>query len=282
MKVKARAKINLSLDIVDKRADGYHELDTIFSEIELCDYITIEKTASKNIEIECSDKTLSCGEDNLVYKAAGLLMDEFQAECGLSIYIEKNIPMGAGLGGGSSDAAAVLKALNEMLALGLSDEELRKRAVLLGADVPFFISGGTVRAKGIGDIIEPLEDIKLPPMIVVKPDVSVPTAFAYKAFDSYSSKFHPDIESLVRALEANDIYGIFKFVGNSFEGPVFEAYKQIPKIKERLLELGAGACVMTGSGSALFALFENSKKASNAYEQIKKDKDVKAFLELRG
>ena len=283
MRIKARAKINLSLDIVDKREDGYHELDTIFSEIELCDYIIIEKTASKNIVVECSDKTLSCGEDNLAYKAARLLTDEFHIEGGLSIYIEKNIPMGAGLGGGSSDAAAVLKALNSMFLLKLSDDELRKRAVLLGADVPFFIAGGTVRAKGIGEIIEPLDDIKLPPMIVIKPDISVPTAFAYKSFDSYSSKFHPDIESLVNALKANDIYKIFKYAGNSFEGPVFEKYTKIPKIKKRLLILGAGVCVMTGSGSALFALFENRQKALTAYELLKKeDKEIKAFLELGG
>lgn len=283
MRIKARAKINLSLDIVDKREDGYHELDTIFSEIELCDYITIEKTASKAINIKCSDETLSCGEDNLAYKAAKLLMDEFSIESGLSIYIEKNIPMGAGLGGGSSDAAAMLKAVNSIFSLGLSDEELRKRAVILGADVPFFISGGFARAKGIGDIIEPIKNLRIPPMIVLKPSVSVPTAFAYKAFDLYSGKFHPDIEELIGALEANDTNKIFKAVGNSFEGPVFEKYMQIPRLKEKMLGLGAGACVMTGSGSALFALFENSEAAQKAYELLKKEnKDIKAFLELGG
>lgn len=283
MRIKARAKINLSLDIVDKRDDGYHELDTIFCEIGLCDYITVEKTASKNIALKCSDETLSCGEDNLAYKAAKLLMDEFSQEGGLSIYIEKNIPMGAGLGGGSSDAAAVLKALNSIYSLKLSDEELRKRAVTLGADVPFFISGGMARAKGIGDVIEPLDDLRLPPMIVVKPNVSVPTAFAYKAFDSYGSKSHPDIEKLISALYANDIDKIFNFVGNSFEGPVFEKYTQIPMVKDRMLSLGAGACVMTGSGSALFALFENNKKALAAYELMQKEnKDIKSFLELGG
>ncbi len=283
MRIKARAKINLSLDIVDKRDDGYHELDTIFCEIGLCDYITIEKTASKNIALKCSDDTLSCGEDNLAHKAAKLLMDEFSLEGGLSIYIEKNIPMGAGLGGGSSDAAAVLKAINSIYSLGLSDEELKKRAVTLGADVPFFISGGISRAKGIGDVIEPLDNLKLPSMIVVKPEVSVPTAFAYKAYDLYDNKFHPDIEGLIRALYANDINKIFEFVGNSFEGPVFEKYTQIQMVKESLLGLGADACVMTGSGSALFALFENNKKALAAYELMQKEnKDIKSFLELGG
>lgn len=280
MKIKANAKINLSLDIVCRREDGYHELDTVFYELSLCDHITVNKTDKQRITVGCSDHTLSCGDDNLAYKAAKLLLDEFGLKTGVDIYIEKNIPMGAGLGGGSSDAAAVLRAVNELFTLGLSDEELKIRAVKLGADVPFFITGGAARAKGIGEELDGLKGIVVPPMIVVKPSVSVSTVFAYKAFDAYKDKYHPDIDRLIKALQNKNDNEIFESVGNSFEGPVFEEYYEIAQLKQRLVDMGASACVMTGSGSALFALFDDVKKADVVYRALSADNNIRVFPEF--
>ena len=167
-----------------------------------------------------------------------------------------------------------------MFTLGLSDEELKTRAVKLGADVPFFITGGAARAKGIGEELDGLKGIVVPPMIVVKPSVSVSTVFAYKAFDAYKDKYHPDIDRLIKALQNKNDNEIFESVGNSFEGPVFEEYYEIAQLKQRLVDMGASACVMTGSGSALFALFDDVKKADVVYRALSADNNIRVFPEF--
>jgi 4-diphosphocytidyl-2-C-methyl-D-erythritol kinase len=269
MIINAHAKINLTLDVVGKRPDGYHELKTVFYEMPLHDILEFSRTEDKGIKIECSDRQLPTGEENLVYKAAKLLFDGYRLDGGLKVYIEKNIPYGAGLGGGSSDAAAALKAVNELYGLKLSDEELKKYAACIGADVPFFISGGAAYAGGIGEKLEPLGKVEIKPVVLAKPVFGVSTVSAYRAVDSERCVFHPDVDSVVEGLKSGRFEDVYQNIGNSFEIPVFRLYPEIGKIKEAFLASGARASAMTGSGSAVFAVFANENEAFAAAQKIK-------------
>ncbi len=281
MEIKAHAKINLSLDIVGKRSDGYHELDTLFYELSLHDLLIVEKQEKEGIFLNCSDETLSCSQDNLIYKAVKLLQEKYQIKKGVRIYLEKNIPMGAGLGGGSSDAAAALKAVNELFNLNIPRENLKEFGAKLGADVPFFIEGGMARAQGIGEQLTPLKKKKLWPMIVIKPEVSVPTVWAYKEADKVENPLHPDIKTLLKSLEEENYSQVCESLGNSFEKAVCSQYPQIEEVKKELLFYGADVSVMTGSGAAVFALFDNAERAEKAADQLeKKHKEWKIFREL--
>ena len=321
MRILAHAKINVGLDIVGKRPDGYHELNTIFYELQLADEITVEGCPEPGIRLTCSDPALSCGQDNLAYRAAAMLLEEFlpvkgsdsdrragdpadrnlkgirippddqtprgvripldkRTPVGVRIHLDKRIPMGAGLGGGSTDAAAVLTAVNRLFGFGLDQDALCERARVLGADVPFFILGGCAKAAGIGEKLIPVKDVSLPPMLLVKPAVSVPTAWAYGAVDAQKSVFHPDIEGLLEALQSGNYAKICDLAGNSFETAVFQAYPQIEKLRDFLLGAGADACVMTGSGSALFAFFRTKEEAQKTKEQLTAVcPSVQSFLE---
>lgn len=283
MKIEARAKINAILDIVGRRPDGYHELDTVFAELSLHDTVKIEKTDTGSIEVSCSNPELACDESNLAYKAAKLLMDTFGLRGGVSIYIEKNIPMGAGLGGGSTDAAAVLKGMNALFDLGLSGAKLRELGARLGADVPFFIYGGVARAGGIGEKLTQIPGAVLPPMLVVKPECSVPTVWAYKAVDALEKQMHPDAEAFLESLRAADYEGICRLAGNSFEPAVVCAYPQIREAKQELLDAGADAAVMTGSGAAVFAFFKDKEAVFQAQKKLQSEHpEWKLFPETGG
>lgn len=283
MITQARAKINLSLDITGKRQDGYHELDTLFWQLRLCDVIDIRPSSGKEIKVTCSDKSLSCGRDNLAFAAAEMMFDEFDIKGGIDIHIEKNIPMGAGLGGGSSDAAAVLKAVNKLYEIGLDNAKLKEIAVRLGADVPFFIEGGFAQAKGIGEKLSVLPKAELPPMLIVKPDVHISTPWAYKTVDEFGEIYHPDIEAMKIAVKEKKFEKICALAGNSFEKPVFSKLPIVYNIKKEMLTLGAGGCVMTGSGSALFALFRNEEDALKAKEILEtQDNSLRLFFEAGG
>ncbi len=280
MKINAYAKINLGLDISAKREDGYHELKTIFLEIALNDEIELAPLPQKGIFLSCSDETLCEEKENTVYKAAELIFKRYKIQGGIKIHIEKRIPAGAGLGGGSSDAAATLKALNEIYSLGIGISELEGYGALIGADVPFFIRGGAALGQKKGEYLTPLASIKLPPLLLALPrDVSVSTKLAYAEADKEKELIHPDIDALLKALCENDFEGICANAGNSFERPVFRLYPKIKKLKELLLDTGAGACVMSGSGSSLFALYKTNAEAERAAEVMrKKNEAVKTFL----
>ena len=269
IKLNAYAKINAALDIKGKRDDGYHELKTVFCEIALHDVLTFAKTDKQEIKIKCTDASIPTGKENLVYKAADLLLKKHCVNGGIEVFIEKNIPSGAGLGGGSSDAAAALKAVNVLFDLGIDASGLEAYGAEIGADVPFFISGGMAYACGIGEKLTSVSGAKLPVLIVAKPDSSVSTVQAYKAADAEESLYHPDVERLVMELKAGNFRGICEFVGNSFEAPVFKMCPEIKAIKEEFLRSGAGASAMTGSGSAVFAFFEDDKSAVKAARKIK-------------
>ena len=272
IRLKANAKINIVLDVVGKRKDGYHELKTLFYETQIHDVIDFKKSDKCGIRISCNDDAVPLGEKNIVYKASKLLFDKYAPDAGIDIHIEKNIPHGAGLGGGSSDAAATLKAVNVLYGLKLSNSELETIGAKIGADVPFFISGGAAYACGIGDKLTSLSayNIKMPSLIVIKPDFNISTAEAYGALDQEAELYHPDADEAVRRFIAGDVNGVCDIAGNSFEKPIFKLYPQIEAIKQSLLNDGAMASVMTGSGSAVFAFFSDEESMTKAARDIKK------------
>ncbi|MCX5750294.1 MAG: 4-(cytidine 5'-diphospho)-2-C-methyl-D-erythritol kinase [Candidatus Saganbacteria bacterium] len=244
LKTKAYAKINLSLKILGTRPDGYHNIDSIFQSISLYDEISITLLDTPGIEIVCSHPDVPCGERNIVYKAIKALP---VVKTGVRIEIKKQIPVGAGLGGGSSNAAAVLLGLNQLWELGLSILELQKIGAKVGADVPFCLVGGTARVTGIGDIIEKIDPILQGHIVIVKPDFAVSTAWAYENYDkSKHGKFYNDLEPVVVA-----------------------KYPQIAQIKQQLTDLGASRAMMSGSGSAVFGVFDREVKAQKALKSFK-------------
>ena len=278
MELKAYAKINLGLDITGKREDGYHELKTIMQQIDLYDVIKLyaeAETGGSNdrgqILISCNDSMVPADERNLAYKAARLLFDEFDITDAVLIEIEKNIPVSAGLAGGSTDAAAVLKGINEYFGLGLSLEELIERGVKLGADVPFCIMGGTAYAGGIGEEIYPLETPEEYIVLVAVPDTRVSTKWAYNAYDEIAgggNVRHPDIDQLRAAIEMEDFGCIPEFLGNVLEYATIPEYPIISKVKNTIMQNGAAGALMSGSGPSVYGLFMDEEKAARAFDVL--------------
>ncbi len=266
MKIKAHAKINLTLNIIGKREDGYHDVDMIMQSIGLCDIITIEKILT-SIELSGTG-SLSYDETNLAYKAAKLFFDVTGIRSGARIFVDKRIPMCAGMAGGSSDAAAVLKGLNMLYGKPLSQRVLSKISSKLGADVPYCLMGSTARATGIGDIIVPIKPFGTAPVVIVKPPVAVSTPKAYASLD-YPSLVHPDANLAQDAIERGDRQALYNMMENSFELSVFKSFPVIKDIKSKMISMGADASLMSGSGSAVFGIFENEEKAKEAYNYFK-------------
>jgi len=205
MQLKALAKINLGLDVLRKREDGYHEVRMIMQNVHIYDQIQLEKCEQEGIHVKTNLYYLPSNENNLVYKAAKLLWDEFEISGGLRIDLEKHIPVAAGMAGGSSDAAAVLFGVNRMYGLGLSMEELMERGVKIGADVPYCIMRGTALSEGIGEILSPLPPMPPCYIVVAKPGISVSTKFVYENLRANELEYHPDIDGMIKALENQDL-----------------------------------------------------------------------------
>lgn len=258
IKVTANAKINLALSVTGKRADGYHEIDTVMQSVTLNDNVTVEKR--RRISVECSNSKLS-GEENIAYRAAELFFEKTGIKSGAGIYIEKRIPQAAGLGGGSADAAAVLCGLNRLYGAGLSDETLCVLAAELGADVPFFISGGTQRAEGMGEKLTRLTAFRGGVFLLARQGEKASTAEMYRRLDS-EEYIKPDINALVSALSAGPFDGLFK---NSFSACWNGAFE------ERLEKTGASAVSLSGSGPYRFALFSDSESAEKARKELAAD-----------
>lgn len=264
--VKSYAKINLGLGITGKRADGYHELDTVFQIVSLHDDITFSLRQDTKINLKCSHKDVPEDDSNLCCKAAMLLQKYAQAAPGVDILIEKRIPVGAGLGGGSSNAAATLVVLNDLWRCNLSIIELHTIALTLGADVPFFIKGGTAHATGIGDRLEQLE-YNVPQWVVMKyPDVAVSTQWAYKnlKLDLTTGRYNTYSNELLKV----DILAYARNIGNDFEQLVFENYQEIEECKMTLLQNGAIISLLSGSGSTVFGLFESKQDTDAAVRAL--------------
>lgn len=246
--VKALAKINLGLDVVRRREDGYHEVKMVMQTIHLFDRLEMKKTAS-GITMTTNLSFLPTNENNLVYKAAKLLMDEFQIKDGIDVKLHKHIPVAAGMAGGSTDAAAVLYGMNRMFELGLSKEELMQRGVKIGADVPYCIMRGTALAEGIGEKLTALSPMVKCPVLIAKPQISVSTKFVYENLKLDENTVHPDIDRLVEDIRQKDLAAITADMGNVLETVTIPNYPVIAEIKEHMMKHGAAGAMMSGSSS---------------------------------
>lgn len=280
VKVRAHGKINLALDVIRKREDGYHDVRMIMQSVGIYDRVEIEflgksDNGSYQIEIETNLRFLPVNENNLAYKAAALLMEEFKLNYHILIRIKKMIPVAAGMAGGSSNCAAVMKGINKMFNLGLNEEELKKRGVKLGADIPYCIMGGTALSEGIGEILTPLKPMPECYIVLAKPYINVSTKFVYGNLKATELKSHPDIDGMIEAINKNDFYGMAKRLGNVLEIVTEKEYPIITQIKERMIELGAVNSIMSGSGPTVFGLFDDVEKAKYTYEVLKGSEDCR-------
>ena len=267
MKINANAKINLSLDVTKKRDDGYHEVFMILQEIDLCDVLDVSITTDGEIKLMCDglNDTPSC--DNLAYKAARLFLDTLESKNGCNIVLKKNIPVGAGLAGGSTDAAAVLKALNSLFNEPFDTQKLKELGLKLGADVPFCIDGGTKLAEGIGEKLTDISGMKPLWAALIKPTKSISTKEAYNKIDS-SVFEHPDVMKAKKHIENGDMQGLFECMGNVFESAAKDEIPEIEDIKTHFVSKGALFSMMSGSGPTVFGLFDNKESAQKALESF--------------
>ncbi|MBR5361042.1 MAG: 4-(cytidine 5'-diphospho)-2-C-methyl-D-erythritol kinase, partial [Lachnospiraceae bacterium] len=262
------------------RDNGYHDVRMVMQQIGLSDEITIERTGtgacgqelSEGIIVETNSGELPLNEDNLAYKAARIIMDECGIDDGIRIYIDKHIPIAAGLAGGSTDAAAVLKGMNEIFELGLAGLKLRELGVRIGADVPYCIMGGTALAEGIGEVLTELEPMPECTILIAKPGISVSTGYVYTAYDGLEQKLHPDVDAMAASLKAGDLSSIAKLLGNSLEGVTQEEYPVIKQIKQIMLGNGTLGALMSGSGPTVFGLFDDRDRADEAMKKIRSEK----------
>ncbi len=271
LSLKAYGKINLGLDVLRRRDDGYHEVRMIMQTVGIYDRIDLIYKEEPGITVETNLYYLPDNENNLVYKAAKLLMDEFHVQKGVHIKLRKFIPVAAGMAGGSSDAAAVLFGVNKMFSLGLTTEQLMERGVKIGADVPYCVMRGTALSEGIGEILTPLP---MPPqcqVLIAKPGISVSTKFVYENLHANDLKpeQHPDIDGMIEAIKQKDLYGIADRFGNVLETVTIPAYPVIQEIKDLMMEHGAIGALMSGSGPTVFGLFTNPKAAAKAHEEMR-------------
>lgn len=264
IRIEAMAKINLGLDVLRKRPDGYHEVKMIMQSIDLHDDLELEETEEEGIHLTCSVEELPADGSNLIWKAAELLMKEKEVKNGVKIHLTKRIPMAAGMAGGSADAAATMLAVNELFSLGFTKKELMDRAVRIGADVPYCIMGGTALSEGIGEILSPLPDMPDCWILIAKPDIDVPTAFVYKNLRAAELTWHPDIDGMMQALKDGSLEGITERLGNVLETVTIPAHPVIHEIKELMLQSGAMNALMSGSGPTVFGIFNAYEKAEAA------------------
>ncbi|WP_348921428.1 4-(cytidine 5'-diphospho)-2-C-methyl-D-erythritol kinase [Enterococcus rotai] len=265
---KAPAKINLGLDALYKRQDGYHELEMIMASVDLADRLTFELLPENEIIIETDSSFLPVDRRNHVYQAAELLKDTFQLTQGVKIYIEKRIPVAAGLAGGSSDCAAALRGLNRLWNLGLSLAELAELGSKIGSDVPYCIHGGTAFVTGRGEKIDFLPSMPQCWVVLVKPKMSVSTSSIFGSL-SFNSIQHPDIRGLKQAIEADDYLLMTEKIGNALEGVTIKRHPVVQQIKDRMMKYGADAALMSGSGPTVFALCEKKTRAQRIYNGLK-------------
>ena len=267
--VKALAKINLGLDVIRKREDGYHEVCMVMQTIHLYDRLDIAKNQSGQITMETNLAFLPTNENNLVYKAAKLLCDEFAIKDGIHVNLQKRIPVAAGMAGGSTDAAAVLYGVNKIFDLGLTTEQLMERGVKIGADVPYCVMRGTALAEGIGEKLTQLPPMVKCPILIAKPGINVSTKFVYENL-RLDRVTHPDMQKLIADIKEKDLHKIAADMGNVLESVTIPEYPIIAEIKENMMNNGAIGSMMSGSGPTVFGLFEDEKTAENAYEAMKK------------
>ena len=271
IQLKALAKINLGLDVLRRREDGYHEVKMIMQTISLHDDLEIRRIKTPEIQVKTNLYYLPTNENNLVYKAAKLLMDEFGIKEGVAIQLKKRSPVAAGMAGGSTDGAAVLWGMNQMYGLGLSRQELMERGVKLGADVPYCVQRGTALAEGIGERLSVLPSMPKCTILIAKPGISVSTKFVYENLHANDLKpeQHPDVDRMIEAMKEKNLDLLCERMGNVLETVTIPAYPVIQEIKEHMMACGAAGAMMSGSGPTVFGIFHSPVQAKAAMKDLK-------------
>ncbi|MBQ6570309.1 MAG: 4-(cytidine 5'-diphospho)-2-C-methyl-D-erythritol kinase [Clostridia bacterium] len=277
IQVAANAKINLSLDITGRREDGYHLIDTVMQSVTLCDTVTVMTDKSQKINVICNHPYAQGGKNNIAYKAAEAFFEyALIYNPGITIKIDKTIPVSAGLAGGSADGAAVICALNELCGAGLSEKHLCEIGIKVGADLPFCITGGTRRACGIGEEITTLPSLPDCFIVIAKPQIGVSTKTAYEKIDSAENLYHPDVERVINELGNSSVKNIARAMGNTFE--VALALEPVLQIKKLMIAGGALGSIMSGSGSAVFGIFNEQYYAQNCCKILNNLPKTQAFV----
>ena len=271
IELKAYGKINIGLDVIRKREDGYHDLDMILQTVGVYDDVIISRedgTQTYEIEVSTDADILPNDKGNLAFMAAKVLMEAYDIKAKVKIHINKRIPIAGGMAGGSADCAAVLRGVNQLFQLGLTDEQLQEYGVKLGADVPYCIVGGTKRAQGIGEI---LTDLPTPPkcyVIIAKPDAFVSTKFVYSHIRPAQIENHPDIDGIIESIKAGDLYGMCEKIANVMEDVTIPEYPIIQKVKDILKSNGAVNALMSGSGPTVFGIYDDEEKAKQSMDAL--------------
>lgn len=266
---KAYAKINLGLDVTGKRDDGYHIVRMIMQNVDLFDTLVFEDNDSGEIRLRASSEKIPTDDSNLICKVAKQLKEMYDVTKGADIYLEKRIPVAAGMAGGSTDGAAAYVALNEIWGLGLDKEKLCELAVKLGADIPYCIIGGTALAEGIGEELTTISDMPSCNILIGKPAIDVSTGWVYKELDSKAIVEHPDIDGIRSAIEAGNLKKMCELIGNVLEPVTAGKYKEIGQIEQIMEENGAVRAFMTGSGPTVFGIYDDEAKAKRGFEAVK-------------
>lgn len=276
---KAYGKINLSLDVTGRRADGYHLVRMIMQTVDIFDTVTITGSEGDDIVLTTDSGALPSGPSNLVWRAADVMRREYGLTGGLTIHLDKRIPIAAGMAGGSADAAAVFRLLNAMYELGASDEELRRLALPLGADIPYCVTGGTCLCEGIGEVLTRLPAPPESTLLVCKPALDVSTAWVYTEYDSIPAGEirHPDVDGMVKAIGEGDLSGMCARFGNVLEQKTGAEYPVISRLEQFFLENGALGSIMTGSGPTVFAVFAEKNEARKAFARLEQHPEFSAF-----
>lgn len=264
---KAYAKINLGLDVIGRLENGYHVVKMVMQTVGIYDVLTLKKIPS-GIVVTTDNGELPTDDNNLIYKAARLMREAYGITEGVSIHLEKNIPIAAGMAGGSTDAAGTFLGMNQLFEIGATIQELQELGVKVGADVPYCIMGGTALAEGIGEILSPLPASPQCHLVVAKPDINVSTKYVYEHLDAEGVETHPDIDGMIEALEEGELQGIVSRLGNVLETVTVKKHTIINTIKQCMLENGALGSLMSGSGPTVFGIFTDEQKAQKAKDEI--------------
>lgn len=278
LKIKGNAKINLTLDVLYKREDGFHQVEMIMQAIDLADIVSLEERKNSVISVASNIARLPCDHRNLAYRAAVLIKEACQVTTGVHIFLEKNIPVAAGLAGGSADAASVLLGLNNLWKLGLSLHELEILGAKLGSDVPFCLRGGTMLATGRGEILEPLADLKPCYVVLAKPPISVSTSWVYRQYRGQDVKDHPDTSGVRSCLTQGDLPGVANRLCNVLESVTIPIHPQIKELKKSMMQHGAMASLMSGSGPTVFGLVEDQAGAEHIAKKLRNQSAANIFI----
>ncbi|WP_018131782.1 4-(cytidine 5'-diphospho)-2-C-methyl-D-erythritol kinase [Effusibacillus pohliae] len=266
---KAKAKINLTLDVLYKRPDGYHEVEMVMQTVDLADHLVFEAREDDHITLSCGVSYIPLDCRNLVYKAAVLLRERFGIRKGVHIAIDKQIPVAAGLAGGSSDAAATLRGLNRLWELGLTPDELAQLGAEIGSDVPFCVYGGTAIARGRGEMIERLPAAGPLWVVLVKPPIAVSTADVYRNLKVDEIVIHPDANGMAQALRTGDVERIVSHLGNVLEQVTFRLHPEVARLKQQMVKFGAMGALMSGSGPTVFGITDRESRAQRVYNALR-------------